>query len=759
MSVVSADRRSRARHEPPARPSLPPAGSALGPRSRRGSWARAGIAAVAAAATVAIAALQLSRVFGDARDTVDSAIAAIVAGLVALAVHRRPWYLRTAALVAAIVVLSLTALAREGGSAGSLPSSLVSGIGDAMGAAWPSPAFASTIVSFVALSAIAGGVAADLTLHRRAALGLVPSLGIWGLVALLSARAGDPPVEAVVAWIVAMIVLLRVASDDRTGGGGWLYLSLAVVLAVGIPVLGVSALSTDRYDPRDAREPDPITERTAAPLGRLLEWRSITPAVEMFRSDLVDPARWRLVALPRYDGRAWLPAQDYRVFGGAVDTPIDDAPTIDVTVTMGELESRWVPTVGHVVEVGGAEGALQVDGERSSVLPEVPPAAGDDFELAVQFVEVQPSELSGVDAEDADPVAVQLPPAITDLATLITAGATSDVERAASIARYLATEYVLDPETPPGHSLAELELFLTRSRRGSDEQFVAAYGVLAAAVGLPVRVAVGFEAAADPAGGSVAMSSGATAWPEVAFDDFGWVAFDPLPTAADAEGTSTGEGDVAPVQDPIATTPTTAPPAPDAADAPEPDNDAVELAPASGTSAVAVAAVAGSLLVLLALAVYVLGVLWLKRRIRRRRRMHDDQAAVVVGAFDTGIDHVVDLGTAVHPAMTNHELVGVAAGRVSAAAHLLAPVGQSATEAVFAAEPPSPPTAEGAWERLMLFERATTEEVGWWRRARAAVSLRSLRRARRAEARAKAASETAAGVSRPAGLRGRLRRR
>ncbi|MEZ5248878.1 MAG: hypothetical protein R2713_06600 [Ilumatobacteraceae bacterium] len=240
------------------------------------------------------------------------------------------------------------------------------------------------------------------------------------------------------------------------------------------------------------------------------------------------------------------------------------------------------------------------------------------------------------------------------------------------------------------------------------------------------------------------------------------MAFDPLPTSADAEGTSTGEGDVAPVQDPIATTPTTAPPVPDAADAPEPDNDAVELAPTAGTSPIAVAAVGGSLLVLLAMAAYVLVVLWLKRRIRRRRRLHDDQAAVVVGAFDTGIDHVVDLGTAVHPAMTNHELVGVATGRVSAAAHLLEPVGQIATEAVFAADPPTPPTAEGAWERLVLFERATTEEVGWWRRARAAVSLRSLRRARRAQARARAASDGAVGASRDArsaGLLGRLRRR
>jgi transglutaminase-like putative cysteine protease len=701
--------------------------------------------ALAGSATVAIAALQLSRVFGDARDTVDAAVAAILAGVVAAWVARRRWVVRAVAYAATALVASLVAAIREGDSIGSLPSSLLTGIGDAMGAAWPSPPFTSTIVAFVAIGAVAGGVAADLAVHRRAALGLVPSLGVWGLVALLSARAGDPPVVAVVAWILAMVVLLRVTADDRTAGGGWLYLVLAVVLAVVVPLVGATALSRDRFDPRDTREPQPITERTAAPLGRLLEWRSITPAVEMFRADHAAPARWRLVALPRYDGRAWLPADDYRVFGGTVDTPFDGAPTVDVEVTMGELESRWVPTVGHVVEVAetertdgggdgadGADGGLQVDGQRTSILTGTAPAVGDAFELAVQFVEVQPSELSGIAAADPDSPAIEIPASITDLATLITSGATSDVDRAASIARYLAAEYALDPETPPGHSLAELELFLTRSRRGNDEQFVAAYGLLAAAAGLPVRVVVGFEAAADPSGGSVAMSSGATAWPEVEFDGFGWVAFDPLPTSTDVGGTGVGEGDVAPVQAPIATTPSTAPPAPPSADAPEADNEVLELTPTVGTSPLAVVALAGSAVVLLALLAYVPVVLWLKRRIRRRRRLNDDRAVVVAGAFDTGIDRVVDLGTTVNPAMTNRELVIAASDRVRGAAHLLEPVSESATAAVFAKEPPPPSTGENAWERLSLFERATTHEVGRLRQIRAALSLRSLRRARRA---------------------------
>ncbi|MEZ5248880.1 MAG: hypothetical protein R2713_06610 [Ilumatobacteraceae bacterium] len=151
-------------------------------------------------------------------------------------------------------------------------------------------------MSFVALSAIAGGVAADLTLHRRAALGLVPSLGIWGLVALLSARAGDPPVRRWWRGSSLMIVLLRV---ERRSHRWW---RLAVPVAGGAarrrhPAVGSSALSKDRHDPRRARaRPGHGTHRSTARLAARVAIHH--PGRRDVRSDLVDPARWRLVALP-----------------------------------------------------------------------------------------------------------------------------------------------------------------------------------------------------------------------------------------------------------------------------------------------------------------------------------------------------------------------------------------------------------------------------------------------------------------------------
>ena len=110
-----------------------------------------------------------------------------------------------------------------------------------------------------------------------------------------------------------------------------------------------------------------------------------------------------------------------------------------------------------------------------------------------------------------------------------------------AIERYLArstdaTPFQLATEAlPSGHSVGHLRCFLLSAdrcaRRGSTEQFVAAFAVLARAAGLPTRVVVGFTGAGSATAGTPVdvTAHAATAWPEVRFAGVGWVAFDPLP--------------------------------------------------------------------------------------------------------------------------------------------------------------------------------------------------------------------------------------
>src|SRR5581483_6233149 len=90
-------------------------------------------------------------------------------------------------------------------------------------------------------------------------------------------------------------------------------------------------------------------------------------------------------------------------------------------------------------------------------------------------------------------------------------------------------DFVYDLNVREGHSESAIETFL-RTKRGYCEQFAGTYAVLARAMGLPTRVAVGFTPGElGPDGQYHVRGLNAHAWPEVYIDGYGWVAFEPTP--------------------------------------------------------------------------------------------------------------------------------------------------------------------------------------------------------------------------------------
>ncbi len=94
-------------------------------------------------------------------------------------------------------------------------------------------------------------------------------------------------------------------------------------------------------------------------------------------------------------------------------------------------------------------------------------------------------------------------------------------------------DYSLDVDSGQGATIGR---FL-RARRGSAQEFSSTFTLMARAVGVPARVAVGFTWG-DPVGEPdletgrqtyVVSDRHAHAWPEVYFDGLGWVAFEPTP--------------------------------------------------------------------------------------------------------------------------------------------------------------------------------------------------------------------------------------
>jgi transglutaminase-like putative cysteine protease len=694
-------------------------------------WSQRAVVATLAALSVVVAAYQVHRIFDESFDVSVTAIAPAAVALVALAVSSLAWPARVVAIAAASVLVGAWGIvSADGQLPDDLQRAFMHGIGDIMAASWPVPALVSGVGAMTVIAGVAGGLAAEFALHLRSNVCLLPSLALIGVVALLSAPAGDPSMLFVGAYVVtALLLLLSRSPVGRSTSAVW-YTAVAVVVAVGVPAVLGATLSSARFDPRDSRAPRHEVAETVTPLARLDEWRSMNPAEVMFTTSSPTPERWRLVGLTRYDGRTWLPADDYRISGRQVATPKASLDTIAIDVQVDQLESVWLPMLDGTVSTSAQ---VRVDSTASALLPETPPGAGFRYQLAVQPDEVQTAQLVGASATTiTDPFVdgAQLSPDVLELASTVTVGARTDFERATRIARYLADQFVLDPTTPPGHSLAELELFLTLTRRGRDEQFVAAYGLLASAVGLPVRIAVGFDTVPDASGtGTVAMSDQVTAWPEIEFEDYGWVRFDPVPTSINSSDPGVGEGAVAPVADEATPPPpTTSPSSPDATIPDE--EEAPEVAPVV-TSEVPAAAVAGVVIVAIVLAVIVLYVsiiLSLKRRRRRRRRAIVGPAHQAVGAFRSGVDDLVDLGVDVSPASTDIELVAAATHRVSHADQTLRPVAELATEAVFAADELTLEAAESSWTHVEQFEDMTAASMGRWRAVRARLSTRSLRR-------------------------------
>ena len=124
-----------------------------------------------------------------------------------------------------------------------------------------------------------------------------------------------------------------------------------------------------------------------------------------------------------------------------------------------------------------------------------------------------------------------LPDRIRELAIDITHGIRSPYAKAKALESYLRTEYTYRfaedstaPPRPAGHD--PVDWFLFESQEGTCGQFSSAFAVLARSVGLPARVASGW--AFNPGKkAQVVYADQAHQWAEVAFEDIGWVTFEP----------------------------------------------------------------------------------------------------------------------------------------------------------------------------------------------------------------------------------------
>jgi len=397
--------------------------------------------------------------------------------------------------------------------------------------------------------------------RKRPFLALITPLGLLASVILLGTL--QPPAAMPVGLASAGALFLWAAwryrqrrrlvgtgKSDRTQllfGTGMLAAALAGAFFLGSVLPGAS---TQRLVLRTYVQPPVDLSQYASPLVAFRQFSSETmqkfydqPMVKVEGAPTGSLIRFAI--LDDYSGRDWSatagvgPLGFQRVGSVIPNVPVADKPTITVTVDQGyasnaALLAMWVPSLGDTAAVDFAGANLKShEAAFRFNLASVQGVVVDRLRIGdvVKVVSTPfTSQVTGNPAPGASPIVSPdryafVAPAVSRLS----GGKTTAWERLMSIATALKAGKWSDGTLPgetqylPGHGQRRLSEFLASPVLvGSDEQYAAAFALMANQIGYPARVVVG---ASVPDGGLV-KGQNICAWVEVQTAD-GWVTLPP----------------------------------------------------------------------------------------------------------------------------------------------------------------------------------------------------------------------------------------
>lgn len=260
---------------------------------------------------------------------------------------------------------------------------------------------------------------------------------------------------------------------------------------------------------------------------------------EMFVVRANVPSYWRSAALAEFDGTLW----------GIPERPVESLPSdpvpggddvqIEQRVSITALEGSLIPAAPDPTALSSSNIDVEwIPEDATLVATDHELAPGDTFDIVSTSTvhRLDSTVLSSATSNDpGDPLYVELPPDYPDLArelaAEVTAGATTPYQTALMLQDWFRDpdEFSYSLEVQKGHANNYIESFLNE-RVGYCEQFAGTYASMLRALGIPARVAVGFTQGREEAPGTYSVRGrNAHAWPEVWFDDIGWVLFEPTP--------------------------------------------------------------------------------------------------------------------------------------------------------------------------------------------------------------------------------------
>ena len=359
----------------------------------------------------------------------------------------------------------------------------------------------------------------------------------------------------------------------------------AAVAALMAALLGPALPGADAAPLLETRQTQSDVTEVLSPLvdirSRLINRKN----TEMFTVSSAVGRYWRVTGLSKFDGTTWgLPSRTLESADGELNGTTAATQLVQQQIRISRFGGELVPTAFRPTQVqAAATDLLWLSGTDTLVVDDGTLNQGDIFnitaDVGVPSVDVLRSASAssppgGTEFLDLPP---GLPSEIVEQAQAVVAGATTPYDKAIALQNWFRSEFDYDTTVQSGHSDNAILSFL-RIRRGYCEQFAGTFGVMARAVGLPSRVAVGFTKGELKSDGLFHVyGRNAHAWPEVWFDGIGWVLFEPTPGrgapgseavtgAAESQdetpiepGTGTGENTPGPTTTGVRTTATTEP--------------------------------------------------------------------------------------------------------------------------------------------------------------------------------------------------------
>jgi transglutaminase-like putative cysteine protease len=665
----------------------------------------------------------------------------VLVGPAALAVHRRRWPARVGVALLAACGGVVLAVVLAGGSVGDAAEGVLRGPRRLLTTEWPSPSDPTIIAAVAALIAVVTAAAVDLAGRERLHLTtFVPIVtGLATLFALGAPVRPAPWVTVALGVTSALVVVARpgdtLATRRRTlVGERTLLVSVVTIVAVAIGTSATFAWA-DRANPRRIEDAE-LTAALVDPVEAMVALRKAEPVFDIIeltdRSTLIGqslPSRWRLAALDGYDGQRWVPKLTIRPIGGRLGLPSPPAPdrsppiTYDIVFRTDDLD--LVPFPGRPLSI---DTDVETDLDRIVVRLAEPPRPGTTLRAVSEVAPtVVAARTTAFSTRQVDDVAATFSELAANLA-----GDGTVLEQLQRIERTMAEDWQLDPSAPGGgQQLALIDRFVTDTRRGTEEQFVTAFVLLARSLGFDARVATGFVVPPEQLTVPLVLrSSHASVWPEVQLDGAGWLAFDPAPPRP-----TTDEDEPPPppeAQSPAAAQPPIAPPADTRDEDDETVLDASDDAGRWGSLGtwIARAGVVGGLAVFPFVAA--IGAIAATKWARRRRRLRsDDPARRIRGAWANATDSLVDAGLTIAPSWTDDRIARHAALIAPAAPHEARRLAAMATAMTFGSTDDGWRLVDDAVHTSAAIDTAIRSQRTRWQRVRWRLSLRSLRRTTR----------------------------